>query len=223
MSRNKLAVLLSIGILTVLFMLSRPEQALSLSFIKQQQTLLKALYTTSPASTLAAFTALYVLVTTFSLPGATILTLAAGAIFGLFVGTAVVSIASSLGATLTFLISRHLFRDAVRRRYHRRLCIIERGLEKNGPLYLLLLRLTPLVPFFVVNLVMGLTEMRAATFYLVSQVGVLVFTLIFVKAGTRLSQIESIHQIVSPEMLALWLVLGLLPLLGKRLLDTLKQ
>jgi uncharacterized membrane protein YdjX (TVP38/TMEM64 family) len=138
----------------------------------------------------------YVAVTALSLPGAAIMTLlAGGAIFGLWVGTLVVSFASSIGATLAMLAARYVLRDSVKARFGARLAEIDRGVEREGAFYLFTLRLVPLFPFFVINLVMGLTAMKARTFYWVSQLGMLAGTLVYVNAGTQLAQIESLKGI----------------------------
>jgi pyruvate/2-oxoglutarate dehydrogenase complex dihydrolipoamide dehydrogenase (E3) component/uncharacterized membrane protein YdjX (TVP38/TMEM64 family) len=168
---------------------------------------------------LLSYLGVYVLVTALSLPGATIMTLAGGALFGLVAGTLVVSFASSIGATLAFLASRFLFRDAVRARFGARLEPIERGVAKDGAFYLLSLRLVPGFPFFLVNLLMGLTPIRTATFYAVSQLGMLPGTLVFVYAGTQLARIDSLRDVLSPTLLGAFVLLGVLPLLLRALLN----
>ncbi|MEM9056898.1 MAG: FAD-dependent oxidoreductase, partial [Pseudomonadota bacterium] len=146
------------------------------------------------------------------MPGAGILTVAAGAIFGLAVGTVVVSFASSIGATLAFLAARFLFRDSVQKRFKDRLGRINEGMERDGAFYLFSLRLVPLFPFFVINLVAGLTPIRTLTFYWVSQLGMLAGTLVFVNAGTQLGKIEAAGDILSPGLLGAFVLLGVLPL-----------
>lgn len=188
---------------------------LSLAAVKEHQATLAALHAGHPFVVLGAFFAVYVVATALSLPGAAVLTLAAGAIFGLLVGTALVSFASSLGATLAFLSSRYILRDTVQRRFGARLADVNAGIERDGPFYLFSLRLVPLIPFFVVNLVMGLTRMRPGTFYLVSQVGMLAGTLVYVNAGTQLSRIDSLGGILSPGLLASLVLLGLFPLVAR--------
>ena len=152
---------------------------------KQLQGELASLYAAQPLGVLAGFFAVYVAATALSLPGATILTLLAGAIFGLGIGTLVASFASSLGATLAMLTARYLLRESVQSRFGARLADIDRGVAREGPFYLFTLRLVPLFPFFMINLVMGLTAMRAGTFYAVSQVGMLAGTVVYVNAGTQ--------------------------------------
>ncbi len=166
---------------------------------------------------------IYVAVTGLSLPGATVMTLAIAAVFGFFWGLLLVSFASTLGATLAFLISRYIFRDAVQRRYGRRLKAINEGIEKDGGFYLFSLRLVPIFPFFLINLLMGLTPIRTWTFYWVSQTGMLLGTMVYVNAGTRLGELESASGILSPGLLGSFVLLGLFPLLARRLLSLVKS
>jgi pyruvate/2-oxoglutarate dehydrogenase complex dihydrolipoamide dehydrogenase (E3) component/uncharacterized membrane protein YdjX (TVP38/TMEM64 family) len=176
-----------------------------------------------PLLVIGAFFLLYVATTALSLPGATILTLAAGAIFGLWLGLLIVSFASGIGASLAFLSSRYLLRDWVKARFGQRVEAIDRGIEQDGAFYLLSLRLIPAFPFFLVNLAMGLTAMRLATFHGVSQIGMLPGTLVFVNAGTQLARIESTADILSPALIGSFVLLGLFPLLAKWLLGLLRR
>ncbi len=193
---------------------------LALDQLKQRQADFAALYAARPVLFITAFFVVYVVTTAVSFPGATVLTLAAGALFGLGVGTLVVSFASSLGATLAFLAARYVLRDAVRARFGARLRDIDQGLERDGSFYLFTLRMVPLVPFFVINLAMGLTRMRAGVFYGVSQLGMLAGTLVYVNAGTQLAKIETLRGILSPGLLASFALLGVFPLVARRLIDT---
>lgn len=169
-----------------------------------------------------AFLLLYIAVTALSLPGAAVMTLAAGALFGLMWGTFIVSFASSLGATLAFLVSRYLLQDTVQKRFGERLKPLNDGVQKQGAFYLFTLRLVPVFPFFLINLLMGLTTIRAVTFYWVSQVGMLAGTIVFVNAGTQLAQLDSLAGILSPGLLASFALLGLFPLIAKKLLAVIK-
>ena len=169
------------------------------------------------------FFALYVLVTAVSLPGAAILTLAAGALFGLGWGTLIVSFASSIGATLAFLAARYLLRDWVQQRFATRLGPINKGIERDGAFYLFALRLVPAFPFFLINLLMGLTPIRTPVFYAVSQAGMLAGTLVYVNAGTQLARIERLSQVVSPAVLLSFALLGVFPLLAKAILRWLQR
>jgi uncharacterized membrane protein YdjX (TVP38/TMEM64 family) len=160
----------------------------------------------------------YVAVTALSVPVAVILSLTAGALFGRWLGTAVVSLAATLGATLAFFTSRYLFRDWVQQRFGDRLAPLQRGVDQDGPYYLFTLRLVPAVPFFLINLGMGLTRMRAATFAWVSLLGMLPGTFLYVNAGRELSRIESPRGLLSPSVLVSLALLGVAPLLFRKLL-----
>ncbi|WP_300715767.1 FAD-dependent oxidoreductase [Hydrogenophaga sp.] len=196
---------------------------LSLEYLKQSQDRFEALYAAEPLKVSLAYFALYVVATALSFPGAAIITLAGGAIFGLWWGTLLVSFASSLGATLAFLVSRFVLRDSIEAKFGNRLAEINRGIEKDGAFYLFTLRLIPVVPFFVINLVMGLTKMKALTFYLVSQIGMLAGTLVYVNAGTQLAQIDSLKGILSPALLGSFVLLGVFPLIAKGIVGLLQK
>ena len=199
------------------------DQYLTLGAIKQSQGEFAAMLAQSPVRvTLMAF-AFYVVVVALSLPGATIMGLAAGALFGLWYGTLLVSFASTIGATLAFLMSRYLLRDIVQQRFGGKLQAINEGMAKDGALYLFMLRLVPAFPFFLINLLMGLTQIRTRTFYWVSQVGMLAGTLVYVNAGTQLARLESLSGIFSPELLASFALLGVFPLLAKRVVRALQK
>lgn len=180
----------------------------------------RALYTNEPVLTAAIFFGIYVLVTALSIPGAALMTLAAGAIFGLTTGTLLVSFASSIGATLAFLIARSLLRDWVQARFGSYLSGVNKGMEKDGGFYLFTLRLVPIFPFFVVNLVMGLTPIRTITYYLVSQIGMLPATIVYINAGAQLGAVDefSAKGILKPEVIFAFALLGLLPLIIKAVL-----
>lgn len=169
------------------------------------------------------FFVLYVLMTALSIPGATLLTLAGGALFGLAWGLAIISFASTLGATLAFIGARFFLRDWVQERFHQRLKAINQGVEKDGGFYLFTLRLVPVFPFFLINLLMGLTPIKTWTFYWVSQVGMLAGTAVYVNAGTQLAQIDSLSSIVSPSLLASFALLGIFPWLAKLVLGFIKK
>ncbi|MDZ4162856.1 MAG: VTT domain-containing protein, partial [Burkholderiales bacterium] len=196
---------------------------LSLDYLKASQSAFAALYAERPLAVAAGFFALYVLVTAASFPGAAILTLAGGAVFGLGWGLLLVSFASSLGATLAFLAARFVLRDSLQARFGNRLAEINRGIEKDGAFYLFTLRLIPVVPFFVINLVMGLTRMKAATIYWVSQVGILAGTAVYVNAGTQLAQLDSLQGILSPGLLGSFVLLGVFPLLARKLVAAVQR
>ena len=222
MNRNRLLLLVLIAAAVVAFFALGLDRHLSLAALKQQQGALAALHAEYRVATLAGFFALYVAVTALSLPGAAILTLAAGAIFGFWTGLLLVSFASSIGATLAMLAARFLLRDAVQRRFGERLAPIHAGIAKDGAFYLFALRLVPLFPFFVINLLMGLTPIRTATFYWVSQIGMLAGTAVYVNVGTQLAQLESLAGVLSPALLGSFALLGLFPLVAARVVEALR-
>jgi len=222
MNKNKLLLLLALCVAVVAFFALDLGRFFSLDYIKGARADFAALYAARPLVVAAAFFVVYVAVTALSLPGAAILTLLAGAIFGLLVGTVVVSFASSLGATLAMLFARYVLRDSVKARFGARLADIDKGIEREGAFYLFTLRLVPVFPFFVINLLMGLTKMKAATFYGVSQLGMLAGTVVFVYAGTQLAQITSLQGIISPGLALALVLLGVFPLLAKKLIDAVK-
>ena len=215
MSKKQLAVLLGLLALIAMFFLLDLGQYFNLEYFKANQARFDAFYQDNPLLTIVAFFAVYVAVTGLSLPGAAIMTLVAGALFGLWTGTLLASFASSLGATLAFLFSRYILRDAVQNRFAHHLVAINKGIEREGALYLFTLRLVPVFPFFVINLVMGLMPIRTLTFYWVSQVGMLAGTVVYVNAGTQLGQLESLSGILSPGIILSFVLLGVFPLLAK--------
>ena len=193
-----------------------------LDYFKSQQAAMDLFYRANPLLTALAFFTLYVVVTAVSLPVAGIMTLAAGAIFGLAWGTLIVSFASSLGATLAFLASRFLFRDWIRRKFGDKLGAIDDGVKKEGGFYLFTLRLVPAFPFVVVNLALGLTSMKVRTFYWVSQLGMLAGTVVYVNAGTQIAGIDAPGAILSAELIGSFVLLGIFPLIAKRIVDMIK-
>jgi len=193
-------------------------QYLSLEYLKGRQTDFAVFYKENAVLAIGAFSLFYIVSTALSLPGAAWLTLLAGALFGLVTGTIIVSFASTIGATLAFTISRLLLRDWVQNKFGSYLKSFNAGVEKDGGFYLFTLRLIPAFPFFVINLVMGLTPMKTFQFFWVSQIGMLAGTVVYVNAGTQLAQIESLKGILSPELLLSFILLGLFPLLTRKLL-----
>ena len=199
------------------------QQYLSLSALKAGQDSLQEQISRHPLLASSLFMLVYILAAALSLPGAAILTLAGGALFGLVWGLVMVSFASSIGASLAFLGARYLFRDSLRRRYRQSLARIDRGIERDGAFYLASLRLVPIFPFFVINLVMGLTAMRLRTFYWVSQLGMFAGTVVYVNAGTQLGRIDSLGDVLSPALLGSFLALALFPLLAKTVLGLIQR
>lgn len=216
MKRTKLVVLAVIALGLALFFAFDLQQFLRLEFLQAQRARAVALHQAHPWATILAYLAAYVTITGLSLPGATIMTLAAGAVFGLGLGVLLVSFASTLGATLAFTLARHLFRDLVQRRFRERLAPINRGIAKDGAFYLFALRLVPAFPFFAINLGMALSPIRAWTFYWVSQLGMLAGTLVYVNAGRELGQLQSLAGILSPTLILSFTLLGLFPLLARK-------
>lgn len=172
---------------------------------------------------LAIYFAVYVLMAALSVPGAVVVTLAGGALFGLLAGTVVVSFASTIGATLVFLAARFLFRDAIQKRFRERIAAINRGVERDGAFYLLAMRLVPAFPFWVINLVMALTAIRTWTFYWISQLGMLPGTVVFVNAGTQLAEVDRVGDIFSPGLIGAFVLLGLMPLILRWILNALQR
>ena len=209
--------------LIILFQLFELGQFLTLDYIKSQQASLHEFYQQNQFLTIGGFFIGYVLVTGASLPGAVIMTLAAGALFGLLNGVIIVSFASSMGATLAFLVSRYLLRDSVQKKFGDRLKTINAGIQKDGAFYLFALRLVPAFPFFIINLVMGLTSLKTFTFYWASQLGMLAGTIVYVNAGTQLAQIDSVAGVLSIELILSFVLLALLPFIGRKMVELMKR
>ncbi len=222
MNYRKILLVLTLAVLVYSFFAFDITKYLSLDFIKLQHAAIEGYYQTHPLLTAFAFFGLYIAVTALSLPGAVIMTLAGGAIFGLLWGFVIVSFASTIGATLAFLVSRFLLRDTVQSRFGDHLSAINQGVEKEGAFYLFTLRLVPLFPFFIINLLMGLTPIRTSTFYLVSQLGMLAGTLVFVNAGTQLAKIDSLQGILSPGLIFSFILLGVFPWVAKKIVTVVK-
>src|SRR5207237_4719341 len=195
---------------------------LTLEKLHEHQEWLVQQKNASPLLFAAAFFAVYVLITGASIPGATVLTLAAGAVFGLLWGVVLVSFASAVGATIAFIVARYVLRDFVRRRFEKQSAAVDAGIRKDGIFYLLALRLVPIFPFFLINLAMGLTAIPVMTFYWVSQLGMLAGTIVYVNAGTQLSQVRTLADVASPMLLGSFALLGIFPLLAKFALDRIK-
>ena len=222
MSKKKLLIVALLVALVVAFFAFDLGRFLSLGYIKSRQAEFTMLAADRPWLVGGAFFAIYIAVCALSLPGAAIMTLAAGAIFGLVNGTVIVSFASAIGATLAMLVSRYVLRDSVQSKFGARLADIDKGIEREGAFYLFTLRLVPIFPFFLINLLMGLTRMKAWTFYWVSQIGMLAGTIVYVNAGTQLAKIESLKGILSPGLIGSFVLLGVFPLIAKKIVDIVK-
>lgn len=221
--RNRIILVGVIAVLIALFFIFDLGQYISLESLKARQAQLDVFNQENPWTLMLAFFVIYVVVAGLSLPGAVILTLAGGAIFGLSKGLLLVSFASSIGATFAFLAARYLFRDAIQKKFGDKLAGINDNIEKDGAFYLFTIRLVPVFPFFLVNLVMGLTKLKTGVFYIVSQLGMLAGTAVFVNAGTQLAQIDSLAGILSPKLIASFALLGVFPLVAKKLVDLIKN
>lgn len=222
-SYGKIAIAILIAGAIGAFVLFDLGSYLSLEALKSRQAGLSELVERRPAAAIGGFFFVYIAITALSLPGAAIMTLAAGAIFGLLVGTLIVSFASAIGASLAFLSSRFVLRDWVMARFGKRVEAIDRGIVKDGIFYLLTLRLIPAFPFFLINLAMGLTKMRLATFYVVSQIGMLLGTVVYVNAGTQLAAIGDTGDILSPALIGSFILLGLFPLVARWIIRLAKR
>ena len=222
MGKSRLLLLVIVAAAIAAFFYFDLGRFFSLDYFKSQQAAFAAYYAEHRWQTIAVYFVIYVLAAALSIPGATVLTVAAGALFGLFVGTVVVSFASAIGATLAMLVARFVLGETVQARFGDKLKAINEGVDKDGAFYLFALRLVPLFPFFVINLVMGLTRIRTWTFYWVSQLGMLAGTLVYVNVGTQLAQIDSLKGILSPTLLVSFVLLGLFPLIAKKVVDAIK-
>ena len=220
---KKLLLLFGVAALVLGFFALGLNDYLTLDQLKASQVRFSELLAQYPVLVPAAYFVIYVIVTALSLPGAAIMTLAGGALFGLWQGLLLVSFASSIGATLAFLVARFLLRDTVERRFRERLKAIDRGIERDGAFYLFTLRLVPIFPFFIINLVMGLTRLRIWTFYWISQVGMLAGTAVYVNAGTQLAAIEQVGDILSLQLLLSFVLLGLFPWIAKAIVAVVQK
>ena len=223
MKSSKPVVLAIAVILVVSFFASDLHHHLSLGSLKQNLQGLQTYQQGHPFVAISIYMGIYIMMAALSLPGATLLTLAGGAIFGLLKGVIIVSFASTIGATLAFLVARFLFRDAIQRRFKEKLNIIDQGIEKEGGFYLFSLRLVPLFPFFVLNILMGLTRIPTITYAMVSQLGMLPATVVYVNAGKHLAQLDSIQGILSPGLMAAFAILGIFPIAAKKSMDLMQH
>ncbi len=213
---KKTLILVLIGLLAGAFFYFDLHTYLNFETIKAKQADFQAYADQNPMMATGGFLLIYILVAAMSLPGAAILTLLGGALFGILKGTILVSFASTIGATLAFLASRYLLRDMITSKFGDKLKVINDGVAKEGGFYLFTMRLIPAFPFFLVNLVMGLTPIKTLTYFFVSQIGMLPGTLVYVNAGTQLAQLDSLKGILSPKLLFSFMLLGLFPLIAKK-------
>jgi pyruvate/2-oxoglutarate dehydrogenase complex dihydrolipoamide dehydrogenase (E3) component/uncharacterized membrane protein YdjX (TVP38/TMEM64 family) len=222
MNKNKLVVAIVVVALIVAFFVFDLGRFLSLDYLKSRQAELAALYDARPILVIGAYALIYVVVFALALPVGAVMTLAGGALFGVVVGTVVVSFASSLGAALAFLASRYVLADSVRAKFGQRLAEVDKGIHKDGPFYLFTLRLIPAIPPAAINLLFGLTKMRTWTFYWVSQLGMLAGTVVYINAGTQLAKIDSLKGILSPGLIGSFVLLGVFPIVAKKIVDAIQ-
>ncbi len=219
MSRSKLILVVVLIALVAAFFAFDLGQYLSLAYLKQRQADFAALYAERPLLVIGAYALIYIVVFALALPVGAVISLAGGALFGVWIGTLVVSFASSIGAALAFLASRYVLGDSVRQRFGARLDEVDKGIAKDGAFYLFTLRLIPAIPPAAINLLFGLTKMRTWTFYWVSQLGMLAGTIVYVNAGTQLGRLESLKGILSPGLIGSFVLLGIFPLVAKKIVD----
>ncbi|MBT8490894.1 MAG: TVP38/TMEM64 family protein, partial [Deltaproteobacteria bacterium] len=215
---QKLVIVAVIIALIIVFYVFDLGHYFTLSYLKASKEAFTELYGQHRILVIGIYMLIYIVSTSLSLPGAAVLTLGGGALFGVIVGTVIVSFASTIGATLACFFARFLFRDWVQNKFGDKLETVNRGIETEGSLYLFTLRLIPVFPFFVINLVMGLTTMPLVTFYWVSQVGMLAGTIVYVNAGKELAKIDSLSGIMSPSLIISFVILGIFPLTVKKLM-----
>ena len=218
-AKKKLLILAAVLILIVTFKVLHLGQYLNLAYLKESQATFANYYHEHQFLTIVSYMLIYITAAALSLPGAAILTLAGGALFGLVTGTIVISFASTIGATLACIVSRYLLQGWVQEKFGDKLGKINQGMEEEGAFYLFTLRLVPIFPFFIINLLMGLTKIPMKTFYWVSQLGMLPATLVYVNAGRELAKIDSLSGILSPGLLFSFVLLGIFPLAAKKIIS----
>lgn len=224
MNKNLLKIILIFFLAGIVFALIKFEitDYLTLSYLKKNHTELLNFYSQNRLQTIVLYFGIYILTTALSFPGATVLTLAGASIFGFWPALLIISFASTIGATIAFLAARFLFRDIIQRRFSDKLETFHKGFEKDGAFYLFTLRLVPIFPFFLINLVMGLTKIKVISYFLVSQLGMLLGTAVYVNAGVEISKIESVKGILSPSLIISFILIGILPFAMKALLKKLR-
>ncbi len=222
MSKKLILVAIILGAILAFFYFDL-QSVFNLQYLQEQKAQWLDLYQQHPFLFMAGFFALYVLFTSLALPAASILTVAAGAIFGFVTGLILVSFASTTGAVIAFLITRYLVGDTVKNKFSKQLVKINQGMEEDGALYAFSMRLVPLFPFFLVNSLLALTSIKVRTYYWTSQLGMLAGTAVYVNAGTQLSTINSLGDIVSPNILISFVLLGIFPFIAKYLLKFIRS
>ena len=220
---TKIVLVLMLVSMIILFIVFDLDRFLTLSYIKESQARFQELTTEHPLPVIASYMIIYILVTSLSLPGAAVLTLLGGALFGFWVGTLAVSFASTIGATFACFVSRFLLRGWVEKKLGDKITTVNQGMEREGSFYLFTLRLIPIFPFWAINLVMGLTRIPLRTFYWISQLGMLPGTAVYINAGKELAKIDSLSSILSPSLIISFVLLGILPITGKKAIHLYKN
>lgn len=223
MSKGKIALIAVIVILAGLLIYVGPEKYLNLEFIKSKLDVLVGYREESPLLSVLIYSGIYIAVTAASIPGALVLTLLGGAIFGFVVGTGVVLVSATIGATIAFLVARYLFEDLVASKMGERVAKIRESFRKEGALYLFSMRLVPVIPFFAINLLMGLTSIRTVTFFVASLIGMAPGTMVFINAGTQLGKLDSVKGLLSPTLIASFLLLAIFPYVAKFALKVIRK
>jgi uncharacterized membrane protein YdjX (TVP38/TMEM64 family) len=222
-SKAKLGLLLTFILAIVAIVWWLPPDLLTLENLKARQADIELYRSNNPILSVIIYCSVYIIVTALSIPGAVVLTLTGGAIFGLLYGTIWISISSTIGATLAFLLSRFFFQKAVKQKFGDKLNAIEENFKKDGAFYLFSMRLVPAIPFFVINLAMGLTPIKVWQYVLASWTGMLAGTIVYVNAGTQLSKLDSLSGILSPPIIISFLLLAAFPYIARRLLKLIKK
>ncbi|MCG8634419.1 MAG: FAD-dependent oxidoreductase, partial [Desulfobacterales bacterium] len=220
--RTKAVIVAGILVLVCIFFIFDLDRYFSLANLKGELDNIRAYYQANKGITITVYMVAYILMAALSLPGAAVMTLAGGAVFGLVTGLVLVSFASTIGATLAFLFSRYMFRDWVQTKFSSKINAINEGVEREGGFYLFTLRLVPAFPFFMINLVMGLTPISTGLFYLVSQIGMLPGTFVYINAGTMLGNVDSMGGILSPGLIFSFVLLGIFPLAAKKAVEVVR-
>jgi uncharacterized membrane protein YdjX (TVP38/TMEM64 family) len=222
-SKTKIGLLLALVLVVVTIVWWLPPDLLTLENLKARQSDIELYRSQHPVLTVLIFCTIYIALTALSIPGAVFMTLIGGAIFGLVSGTIWVSISSTLGATLAFLMSRYFFQNAVKQKFGDKLSTIEENFSKDGAFYLFSMRLVPAIPFFLINLAMGLTPIKTHHYMLASWAGMLAGTAVYVNAGTQLSKLDSLSGILSPPIIISFLLLAAFPYIARKLLSLIKK
>ncbi len=223
MTKGKIILIAIIVVLAALLVYVGPEKYLNLEFIKSQLDTLADYREANPLLTVMIYAGIYIACTAASIPGALVLTLLGGAIFGFAIGTVVVLVSATIGATIAFLVARYLFEDLVASKMGERVAKIRESFKKEGALYLFSMRLVPVIPFFAINLLMGLTSIRTMVFFVASLVGMAPGTMVFVNAGTQLGKLDSVQGLLSPTLIASFVLLAIFPYIAKFALKKIRK